>query len=694
MYGTVSVVYNKIQQFVTIIKGMTKMKLLFTVFFSVSTIISVCAQNVYVNQVGYLLDQEKLVYFTQSADSFYVTDKSDGSIQYSGKIEPSVMKDPATGADVYYGNFSTLTRGGLYVVKTNTNLTSDQFEISSSPFTDVYKKSLKGFYFQRCGTALLSANAGVYARAACHLNDGTFHPTTGKSGSINVTGGWHDAGDFGKYVVNAGVTIGTLLMGYEQFPDYFKSDDLNIPESGNSVPDILDEVRYELTWMLKMQDTDGGVFFKVTPKNFAGFIMPNTDNSVRYIYQKSSTATGDFAAVMAMAARIYFPFDSAFASKCLGAAENAWQYLLANPSIVPSGGFHNPSDTYTGEYGDNNDADERLWAAGELFTTTGNDIYENYYALHYQNVGLIYYAMGWGSVGTLAQIEYLVSKQPKTDSGIKAAIKTSLINYCNQLYNKSKSDGFNVTLSTSDYYWGSNAVVLNNAVLLIMGYQLSGNKNYYNTALEQLNYILGANINDISYITGVGTKYPMHIHHRTSAADGIVEPVPGLMAGGPNKNITNDPILQAKFTSSTPPALCYVDDQGSYASNEIAINWNAPLVFVAGYFSGDKSITNVHKETGSVPANFNIEQNYPNPFNPSTVISYNLAKTSDVTLTIFNTLGQEVATLVNDQLQTSGKYNITWNGKNSLGKSLSSGVYIYQLRTNYAVLSKKMMMMK
>ncbi len=644
------------------------------------------AQNIMVNQVGYIINREKIVYFTSTADSFYVTGNSNDAVLFSGKVEVSKLNDAASGANIYFGDFSSFNTSGTFKIKTNTGDSSYSFDISLNPFNDVYNKSLKGFYFQRCGTPLLESNAGKYIHPACHLNDGLFHTTTGLNGSKDVTGGWHDAGDYGKYIVNSGITVGTMLMGYEQFPENFRNDDLNIPESGNSIPDLLDEVKYELNWMLKMQDSDGGVFFKVTPENFSGFIMPNTDNSTRYIYQKSTAATGDFAAVMAMAARIYLPFDSAFASKCLSSAENAWQYLQANPSIVPAGGFHNPSGTVTGEYGDNNDSDERLWAAVELFNTTDNSTYQSYYLSNYQSAGMIYYAMSWGNVTSLAQMEYLLSQQSDADAAAKNNIKTSLINYCNQLYNTAGNDGFNVTLKTTDYNWGSNAVVLNNAVLLIIGYKLTGNMNFYNTALEQLNYILGTNINDYSYITDVGSKYPMHPHHRPSASDGIVEPVPGLMAGGPNHDL-QDNVLNTLYNSSTPPARCYVDDQGSYASNEIAINWNAPLVFAAGYFSGTKNISDLKSKTGSIPNNFRLGQNYPNPFNPQTIIPYKMKNSGNVRFTIYNILGCRIfsKTIHGNRGNNSFVFN---------GAGLNSGIYFYQMKTDNYTASKKMIILK
>ena len=652
------------------------MKIRYTIILSIFMSVFLFGQDVRINQVGYLADQQKLAYLIQPADSFYVVNSTTNQIQFRGKLEDSGFKDDAVGFEIYYGDFSSFTEPGNYEIKTDDGQMSYPFEISANPFMDVYKKTLKGFYFQRCGTALLAANAGAYAHPACHLNDANFETSTGLTGYQLETGGWHDAGDFGKYVVNAGITVGTLLMGYEMFPDNFKLDDLNIPESGNSIPDLLDEVKYELDWLLRMQDsTDGGIFFKVTPKNFSGFSMPNTDNSTRYIYQKSSTATGDFAAVMSMAARIYPSFDTVFASKCLDAAEKAWSYLQANPTIVPTGGFHNPSGTYTGEYGDGNDSDERLWAASELFITTADSIYGSYFSSHYQNFGLISSTMGWGYVAPLAHIDYLVSNQSKADSTIKSKLKTGLIDYCTSLYNVSKKSGFNVAMSTPDYGWGSNSAALNRAVIFIYGYQLSDNINFYNAALDQFNYILGCNIKGISYITGIGTEYPMHPHHRPSASDGVAEPVPGLVVGGPDKYL-DDAVLQAMYSASTPPAFCYVDDEGSYASNEIAINWNAPLVFVAGYFSGKKDLTGINEKVGAVPGQIQLEQNYPNPFNPSTTIRYHITNNNTfVELKVFNVLGKEIEALVNE-FQNSGTHEIKFNASD-----YSSGVYFYTLKT-------------
>ncbi len=648
------------------------------------------AQNVLANQVGYLPDHVKYVYFTSTADSFSVIDRTDGSVQFKGPIVMTAAKDPATGLQTSRGDFSAFTREGTYHISTSSGDTSVTFRVANDVYEDLYRKSMKGFYFQRCGTALLAANAGVYARTICHTNDAVFHSSAGTVGSAVTTGGWHDAGDYGKYVVNAGISVGTLLLAYEMFPAKFRYDDLNIPESGNGVPDLLDEVRFELQWLLEMQEPgDGGVYFKVTTANFDAFEMPSKDLATRYIYERSSTATGDFAAVMAQAARIYRPYDSAFAATCLDAARLAWYFLQMYPTIVPynnGAGFLNPQGTSTGEYGDANDSDERLWAAAELFETTGEASFNTYFKNHYADRGIFTSTMGWPNVGPMAQIAYLIGSQPASSSTIVSQLQTGLNTYCASLVNRAAADGLNVSLATGDYGWGSNSGALNNAVLLIVGSTTAGNQGFLNAALEQLNYILGCNGLNRTFVTGVGTVSPMNPHHRPSYSDGVIPPIPGLLAGGPDRYL-DDAVLKAAFTSATPPALCYLDNWQSYASNEIAINWNAPLVFVAGFFNQSPA-TSVNTLRQEVPHRFSLNQNYPNPFNPKTVISSQLTVDSRVKLAVYDLLGREVAVLANGRYP-AGTYSFTFDGN-----GLASGVYFYRLIAGENAVTRKMVLQK
>jgi len=511
-------------------------------------------------------------------------------------------------------------------------------------------------YQMRCGTAVSATyNGETFSHQACHTNDAYLDSITGQHTKKDGTKGWHDAGDYNKYVVNAGVTVGTLLAAFEMFPEKFLFDDLNIPESGNGIPDILDETKFELDWLFKMQRADGAVFAKVTHTNFEGFIMPQNDGGVRYIYQVASTATADFAAMMARAYRAFLAYDKTYADKCLAAAKKSWNYLTAHPQIFPAGGFKNPTGTATGQYGDGNDTDERLWAAAELFLSTNEAEYNSYFTSRYTSGGTFNGAMSWPNLRTLAQLTYLFGDASKTDASVVSNLKSSLINYCNTLVGKINSDGFNVVLGSNEYYWGCNSDVLNKAILLIAGYTLNGDQKFYDAAVMQMNYILGTNAHNISFITGVGENSIMHPHHRPSGSDGIVEPVPGLIAGGPDQN-RSDSALQQRFSATTPHALCFVDHQDSYASNEICINWNAPMVFVAGYLNNGIKVVSVDENTGGIPTNFKLDQNYPNSFNPSTTIGFSLNKNNSfpvnslqhVVLKIYDTLGREMDTLIDD----------------------------------------------
>jgi endoglucanase len=633
-----------------------------------------------VNQAGYTGDARKVSVMTTYADSFQVINAVTRQVVYRNATGTAALGDAATGMDLYNADFTSIQTPGEYVLYTSAGDSSQHFLIADSVYNQVFKKSLKGFYYQRCGTALSSTCAHAYAHGYCHTIDGTFHSTAEETGSMSVTGGWHDAGDYGKYVVNGGISVWTLLAAYEWFPQKFSADDLNIPESGNGVPDILDEAQWELIWFLKMQrSADGGVFFKVTHENFEGFIMPQNDTGVRYIYQESTTATGNFVAAMARASRLFKAFDSTFASTCLAAAVKGWQYLQSHPGIIPSpSGFHNPPGTATGEYGDGNDSDERLWAAAELYLANGDASAHQYFTTNYSAGGIINTTMYWGGVKTLAELTYLRGNRANISTTVQSQIRQSLLGYAAFLLSLHDNSGFGTAMAVSDYVWGSNSQALNNAILMLLAWEEGGNAAFLQAALDQLHYVLGMNVHGQSFITGIGGKHTMHPHHRPSGSDGVVEPVPGLMSGGPNRNVGQDPVLAANFTSSTPAALCYIDDQGSYASNEICINWNAPLVFVAGYFNLSP-VTSVGDHSGSLlEEHFRLEQNYPNPFNGATRITFSVQGAEQLEFRVVDILGRTVLRKTLG-LCTPGEHQLLWTATDQYGIPLSSGTYFYYL---------------
>jgi endoglucanase len=643
--------------------------------------------QVFIDQVGYLPKAKKYALVVGAADSFRVMAAQSSEVLFRGPLSLWKTNDPSTGLTLYRGDFTAFDMPGEYVIRAGA-FESYPFTIADSVYFETYQKSLKGFYFQRCGSDLLEVHAGEYAHSRCHIGDGFYHPSTDTSGFVLARGGWHDAGDYGKYVVNGGISVGTLLMAYEYFPAQFNQDDLNIPESGNGVPDILDEARFELEWFLTMQHPGGGVHHKLTAPQFEGFVMPQNHTGLRYLYEISSTATGNFAAVMARAARVYQPIDPGFAQTCLLAAQKAWEFLLANPFIVPfPDGFKNPDGTGTGEYGDGDDSDERMWAAAELFAATSDESYQTSFSLFVESLGLIDRVMSWPDVKTLAHLTFLLGAPASADQNLKDRIHNSLVNYCQELLRIRDASGFHVLIEPGEYYWGSNSIALNKAIVLILGYKLTKDQSYYNTALDQLHYILGVNAHNLSFVTGIGSKSPLHPHHRPSAADGVDAPVPGLLAGGPNQYL-NDPELRARFDASTPPALTYVDDVDSYASNEIAINWNAPLVLAAGFFASFDIAAGVSDHKSEIPESFRLYQNYPNPFNPTTTIAFDLKRSGFTTLKVYDLLGRAITTLVEEPL-AAGRHARVFEAA-----ELASGIYFYELHAGEFRARRRMLLLR
>jgi endoglucanase len=374
------------------------------------------------------------------------------------------------------------------------------------------------------------------------------------------------------------------LWTWEIFGRRIKNFSLHIPESTNSTPDILDELRWNLDWMLTMQDDDGGVWHKQTSEDFAAFVMPENDKLVSYVIgtgkepYKSSTATADFAAVMAIAARVYKTFDAAYARECLAAAEKAWTWLQKHPSVT----FRNSGNVLTGGYGDNDARDEVLWAAAELWRTTRQQDYERYFLAHYaeQLPSIGAGPPGWPRVASLALWTYALDTGANEDAAV--AIRNASLKSADEIVERTSKTGYRVSLRSRDYIWGSNGVVANYGVQLLIANVFKPDPRYTQTALENLHYLLGRNTFSLSWVTQVGENSFRHPHHRPSGADRNAEPWPGLLSGGPNRS-RQDPAM--KRLADLPPAKMYMDETESYATNEIAINWNAPLVFLLAAFA-------------------------------------------------------------------------------------------------------------
>jgi endoglucanase len=545
-----------------------------------------------VDQVGYPLDGPKVALVALQSGppnspyvSFQVLSSADNSVVFQGQLAPPEA-DMNSGDQVQAADFSSFRKAGTYYIEIPGVGRSWNFAIGKDVFEHTYYLAMRGFYGQRCGTAVdMGPEFPGYSHPACHLH-GEFHSSSGATGPRDNIGGWHDAGDYGRYVVNSGISTGTLLWTWEIYGKKIKGIQLNIPETGNGTPDILNEARWNLEWMLKMQDDDGGVWHKQTSEHFPAFIAPEDDKLPSEVIgtgtapYKSTCATADLAAVGAIAARVFKPYDAKFAARALDAARRAWTWTEKYPNVT----FRNPPGISTGGYGDANCKDERLWAAAELDRTTGeaafNDFFLKNYAEFLPKLDTPP-SESWSQLSPMALWTYVLYAlgHPKgSDAQAVDAIRQRTIAAAHTIVDRTRANPYRVSMQAKDYVWGSNGVDADYGKYLLIANAFAPDPSFVDAARDDLHYLLGRNTFSLSWVTRVGENSFLHPHHRPSGDGKQDKPWPGLLSGGPNA-WRSDAVLQA-LPRNLPPAKVYADQMASYGSNEIAINWQASLVFL------------------------------------------------------------------------------------------------------------------
>jgi endoglucanase len=536
------------------------------------------------NQLGFLPASQKLAVVSDAGarqDSFSVVDAASGKTVLEGKLGAATIWD-ASGETVRVADFSTVRTPGTYKLRVNGQADSASFPVAADAYRALDAAAIKAYYYQRASIAIEPRYAGAWARPLAHPDTQVLVHESAASKErpagtvISSPKGWYDAGDYNKYIVNSGISTYTLLAAYEDFPQFFDGLALNIPESGNGLPDLLNEALWNLEWMATMQDpNDGGVYHKLTNKQFDAFIMPDKATAPRYVVQKSTAATLDFAAVMAVASRVLAPFDKEApgrSQRYLAQAEKAWAWAAAHPDAV----YKQPADIKTGDYGDNKLDDEFSWAATELLIATGKDAYRARAMAAGSPRGL---APGWADVRQLGWIS-LVQQREHLPKGVDASeARRQILAAADTLLARAQSSPYRISMATNEFNWGSNSGILNEAMMLVQAYRLTDRADYLHAAQSALDYVVGRNGPGRSFVTGFGSPSPLHPHHRPSESDGVAAPVPGWMVGGPNPGQQDLAGCKLPYPSKLP-ALSYLDDVCSYASGEVAINWNAPLVYV------------------------------------------------------------------------------------------------------------------
>ncbi len=529
--------------------------------------------QIHINQAGYLPESEKIAVIPFEADSFEVVDSS-GNTAFKGKCTRFGF-DENSGDTIYKADFSPLTSEGEYRVSAG-NAFSHIFKIGKNALDKTLRDLIRAYYYFRCGCELKPENAGKFTHGACHtpIASEWFDHSVKK----DVSGGWHDAGDYGRYVTPGACAAAQLLYAYVLYPKALKNLDLNIPESGSGMPDFLSEVKYELEWLMKMQKQDGSVYHKVSTAQHARFVMPEKDQEALYLLPISSMATADLAAVCALGYRVYKEFDSEFAGRLIEAAKLSLVWLDANPQFI---GFRNPKGCGTGGYGEGDDKDNRFWAYSEMFAATGDEKYLN------KAKELLVYdfprtEFGVGSIGGLGALAYLTSGRATENDKLAEAFKSMFLGQARRLKWLADRSGYMAAMDERDYGWGSNMGLMKHGMIFAVCDTLCNAHEFGVYAKRQFDVLMGVNAVGMSYVSGNGEIAINNPHLRPAAADGISECIPGMVSGGANRRPVEE-IAHRYIPKGTPPMKSFADVVDLYSVNEVTIYWNSPAVFVAAY---------------------------------------------------------------------------------------------------------------
>ena len=566
-----------------------------------------------VNQLGYFpkgpkratwaIDGSDAEAIAKQAVPFELVD-STGAVLHQGMTTP-FGKDPTSGLFLQRVDFSSYTREGkdLRIQLTPSGrpkLSSDPFAIRAAVLKQLSRDSLRYFYYTRSGIALAQpyVEDARWVRPAGHPTDSKVPcaPDATCNYSLDVSGGWYDAGDYGKYVVNGGLSVWLLMNLWEASQQLSlpvagaKDGDLHLPESTNQIPDLLDEARWEMEWLLKMQvpvgdPHEGLVHHKMHDTDWSALgTLPVLGSIPRQLRPVSTAATLNLAATAAQAARVFAKLDPKFAERCLAAAKRAWAAAEAHPDLLTT----NADNHGGGPYDDATLSDERFWAASELFVTTGD---KAFFAVlskspHYLQLKAhereLPEALDWRTTDALGTLTLALA--PQSTPAVRAANRKSIVAVAEKYLALSNADGFGQPYVGSHYVWGSNSFIINNGLILAYAHAFTKDPRFLAGAVAALDYVLGRNALGKSYVSGYGTRPLTNPHHRLwahSVDPKLPTPPPGVLSGGPNSD------LQDPYSKGLHPhcigQTCYVDHIEAYSANEVAINWNAGLSWLAAY---------------------------------------------------------------------------------------------------------------
>lgn len=514
------------------------------------------------NTVGYLPEAPKVASIAAECSSFSVRRCSDNEVVLrKAVIGPHTNED--TQEEIYFADFASVSTPGEYYLEVPQVGMSPVFRVEKDLYRRPFKLISRGMYQWRCGTDVTAEIDGHrYEHGPCHLCEASLELVDSELTPQPSTGGWHDAGDYNKYVANGAMTVGMMLRAWEDFGPAIESTSLDLPEQDPHLPEFLAELKWELDWLLTMQASDGSVYTKLSTAEFCGMVPPEADSAQQYFAPWSSDSTADFVAVMSHAFRTFNNYDNDLANRYLRAALNGYNFLRKHPERHAS----LQSLLKTGRY-QSDDRDERLWAAAEIWESTGRtDALSDLERRLKRSRRKVDFHWDWHNVRNLGVLCYLTSQRPGRNVELVDSVEQSLITTADRIVEASRRHGYARPLGTR-YYWGCNGSVARQAFVLERAARMTGNAKYRQVALDGLNHLLGRNYYGRSFVTGLGFKPPMNPHDRRSASDDVNPPWPGYLVGGAHPNATD-----------------WQDVESDFRTNEIAINWNGALIYAAAMF--------------------------------------------------------------------------------------------------------------
>jgi endoglucanase len=596
------------------------------------------------NQLGFLPDGPKraLVPNESMAPLAWTLEDRDGIVRAHGQTQ-LIGDDPASGEHLHLVDFSAYRQPGDGLRLVVGAARSRPFRIGGDIIARLPHDALNYFYQSRASIPIEARYAGgeAWARPAGHAPDrATCMSGPDQRGdrwapcayTLDVSRGWYDAGDQGKYVVNGGIALWTLLDLYElgraHGRPYFPDGSASLPEAGNGVDDLLDEARWEVEFMLAMQvpdgahmnlpvgpfqpghaptfrdvDVSGMAHHKVADQHWTPLpTPPQLDRQPRYLFPPSTAATLNLAATAAQCARIWRTIDAPFAARCLDAARRAYAAARRNPQLFYLGQFDG-----SGGYFDGDVSDEYFWAAAELYTTTGEAAYaaDLHASPHFSDALL---EPAWPRTAPLGAITLALVPNQLSAAEV-AAQRARIVDAANRFLAEEAGEGYRVPYSAACrspgalpagvtpaplpptahcYPWGSNSNLLNRAMLLALAGEFTSDPRYRAGIVDVMDYLLGRNPLDQSFVSGWGARPLRNPHHRFwahSLDPNLPGPPPGVLSGGPNSTSLRADPVGPSLQGHCAPMTCWADNIRGFSMNEVAINWNAPLVWVASWLA-------------------------------------------------------------------------------------------------------------